>query len=365
MAHAKNMAHRLGILEGADILVNVDADNFINQGFADHIQERFKTPGTFLWSRMIKDGPGKLPRGISGRIAVTREAFLSVGGYDERFKTWSPDDKDFNTRLRNLGYSAEEIEPKFLDGVSHNDKMRFKEYPHAETPLGEDQFHEVEFSTETIANYGSFGCGVVTRNFDPTPIHLASLPTRIFGVGLHKTGTTSLHEALRILGYDSAHWKSAHWAKAIWREMREQGRSVTLERSFALTDLPIPLLYRELDKAYPGSKFILTVRDEGKWLASVRNHWRYETNRFRAQWDSDPFTHRIHRDLYGQKHFDPDVFLERFRRHNAEVREYFGDRLHVLDVDKGPSWEGLCQFLGRPIPDAPYPKRHQTVEVPS
>jgi hypothetical protein len=31
MAHAKNMAHRLGIFEGADILVNLDADNLISQ----------------------------------------------------------------------------------------------------------------------------------------------------------------------------------------------------------------------------------------------------------------------------------------------------------------------------------------------
>src|ERR1035438_1611515 len=28
MAHAKNMAHRCGLLEGADILVNLDADGF-------------------------------------------------------------------------------------------------------------------------------------------------------------------------------------------------------------------------------------------------------------------------------------------------------------------------------------------------
>jgi hypothetical protein len=35
MAHAKNMAHRLGILEGADILVNLDADNFTGPGFAN------------------------------------------------------------------------------------------------------------------------------------------------------------------------------------------------------------------------------------------------------------------------------------------------------------------------------------------
>ena len=36
MAHAKNMAHRLGILEGGDILCNLDADNFLGPRFEDY-----------------------------------------------------------------------------------------------------------------------------------------------------------------------------------------------------------------------------------------------------------------------------------------------------------------------------------------
>lgn len=49
-----------------------------------------------------------------------------------------------------------------------------------------------------------------------------------------------------------------------------------LERHYALCDPPIPILYEKLDQAYPGSKFILTVRNEDKWLTSVRNHWSRE-----------------------------------------------------------------------------------------
>jgi hypothetical protein len=66
----------------------------------------------------------------------------------------------------------------------------------------------------------------VYRNFDPTPIHLNPLPTRIFGIGFHKTATNSLNAALKILGYDSAHWESGAWAKAIWKEMTGSGRSL-------------------------------------------------------------------------------------------------------------------------------------------
>ena len=72
MAHAKNMAHRLGIMEGADILVNLDADNFTGPDFASYVNDKFQEQEIFLWSKMIQEGPLRTPRGISGRIAVTR-----------------------------------------------------------------------------------------------------------------------------------------------------------------------------------------------------------------------------------------------------------------------------------------------------
>ena len=92
MAHAKNMAHRLGILEGADILVNLDADNFTGPGFDEYIADSFQAAQEnhekmFMWTKMVK---GKFPRGMSGRIIVTKAQFRNVGGYDERFEMWSP-----------------------------------------------------------------------------------------------------------------------------------------------------------------------------------------------------------------------------------------------------------------------------------
>jgi hypothetical protein len=363
MAHAKNMAHRLGILEGADILVNLDADNFAGPGFDQYVREQFEEPNIFLWSRMIKEGPDRMSRGISGRIAVTRAAFLNVGGYDEKFECWSPDDKDFKKRLRNIGYEAREVDKLYLSGVPHNDKVRFREYPHAADYTAAYEFEEVNYSKNTIANYGRIGLGTVYRNFGTEPLYLRPLPTRIFGIGMHKTGTTSLHEALGILGFESAHWPSAHWAKAIWTEMTTAGRSPTMEKHYAVCDLPIPLLYREFDQSYPGSKFILTTRDEQKWLRSVRNHWDPSVNRFRRDWDCDPFTHKAHKLLYGQKGFNEEVFLERFRRHNAEVLDYFAGRpgdLLYMNIDKYAGWDMLCKFLGKHRPLVAFPKAFAT-----
>ncbi len=78
---------------------------------------------------------------------------------------------------------------------------------------------------------------------------------------------------------------------------------------------------------------------------------------------TDPFTHKIHKAIYGQKGFDAEVFLERYRRHNREVREYFKDRpddLLEMDMDSGQNWDELCRFLGKPVPACAYPREFVT-----
>lgn len=365
MAHAKNLAHRAGLRERAEVLVNLDADNFTGPHFAAYLAHEFQSypHAFFLWARMQK---GAMPRGINGRIVVSRNAFLKVGGYDERFTTWSPDDKDFNRRLRRCGYEAREIPARFLDAVRHNDKMRFREYPHAKdisyawaevdsavhvnrTLVNHQQTSQLRLSVELFKEI------VTGRESERIAITLPALPTRIFGIGMHKTGTTSLHEALKILGFESAHWPSAHWAKAVWNQMKDGGRSQTLERYYAASDLPLPLLFKELDRAYPGSKFILTERHEEAWLKSVEAHFDVTKNPFREKWDTDPFTHHVHRELYGRKTFDREIFLTRYRRHALEVREHFRYRPQDLLQLSTPTFSPLCQFLNVSAPKIPYP----------
>lgn len=361
MAHAKNMVHRLAIREGCDILMNMDADNYAAEGFDTYIKESFTEQEVFLWPNLEElkrnrtGGRGSL-KGLNGRIGVTKAAFLKVGGYDERYRTWSPDDKDFDARLRRIGYQRRDIDSTHLQVVLHTDKMRFKEYPHVQSdeyrrPIVEDPDH-------TIVNYGRIGMGIVYRNFEEESIHLGPLPTRIFGIGWHKTATTSLHTALTALGYDSAHWKSARWAKTIWEEMNQFAKSHTLERSYALCDLPIAPMFGALDLAYPGSKFILTWRNEYEWLDSIRRHWSKEHNPFRKQWDKDHFSHRLHEVLYGTREFDAEIMLKRYRKHTYDVLKYFKFRqqdLLFMNMSVGYGWPELCNFLGDPVPDIPYP----------
>ena len=366
VSHAKNMAARCGILEGAKILVTLDADNFTGPNFAQFVVDKFREPGItwpgiflcpdFPLIQSLPHGPERPLRGFAGRLAIWARDFVKAGGYDECYNTWYGEDIDMIARMQRMGYAMRHIENRYLGVIPHNAEVRFKEYPHARQFENKGEVRRINARTETVVNFGKIGLGTVYRNFDLNPIELSPVPTRIFGIGLHKTGTTSLHKAFQILGYDSFHWGTGE-APLIWQEMNALGRSKTLEQWYAFSDLPFPLLYKQLDKAYPGSKFILTVRGPVKWLKSVERLWDARCNPTRWMWDVYPFSNHIHTALYGRKDFNPEVFLKRYWSHLAEVLDYFRGKhdLLIMDMDGGAGWKELCGFLKCPIPDCPYP----------
>ena len=100
--------------------------------------------------------------------------------------------------------------------------------------------------------------------------HAAGFLSLIVGVGFQKTGTSSLRDALRTLGYrvgDNNH-------QVLWPYLHgNMGRVLRKLQQFdAVEDNPWPLMYKDLDALVPGSKFILTVRDPERWFESVARH---------------------------------------------------------------------------------------------
>jgi hypothetical protein len=169
---------------------------------------------------------------------------------------------------------------------------------------------------------------------------------KVFGIGFHKTATTSLAGALGLLGYKVTGPNAVTKSNVEERALRMAGRLV--KRYDAFQDNPWPLLYRQLDRRYPGSKFILTVRPTDRWIRSVVDHFGGTTTPMR-EWIyggvGDPAGHEEH-------------YIARYERHNAEVRTYFAGRSHDLlemDITAGDGWEKLCPFLGHPVPAEPFP----------
>jgi hypothetical protein len=171
------------------------------------------------------------------------------------------------------------------------------------------------------------------------------MKTKVFGIGFHKTATTSLAHALSYLGYRVT---GPNWVDNpnIAGEAYELAFDLA-NRFDAFQDNPWPILYKELDRKFPGSKFILTLRSTDDWITSMVNHFNEEETPMR-EW------------IYGVGYpkGNEDVYVARYERHNRDVREYFQDRgndLLVLNITAGEGWEKLCPFLGKPVPPVRFP----------
>jgi hypothetical protein len=181
----------------------------------------------------------------------------------------------------------------------------------------------------------------------------ATKPIKVVGIGLSKTGTSSLSDMLTTLGYRVCGPRKAILARVRRGEM--SAVDPVLESYDAFEDWPWPLTYRHVMERYgPKAKFILTVRGSSdKWLASVMAHGLR----------TDPA--RSMRLAYG--YYRPfgreQEFRATYERHNDEVRRFFADypgQLIEFCLDKGDGWEKLCSFLGEPIPSQPVPHRNRT-----
>ena len=207
--------------------------------------------------------------------------------------------------------------------------------------------------------------------------------SKIFGIGLSKTGTTSLGKALECLGLDVMHFpihmldynapryiKAAckpfnSYASAFNKELlgfRESLYSIGkndvnldyLSECDAAMDLPVSRYYKELDRRFPDSKFILTIRDEDEWITSAKKHFHPS----RSTQNRD-YRNRMRLDIYGSILFDEQKFRQAFRRHHKQVKQYFSQRpdsLLIMDIASGDGWPKLCEYLNLKIPEnLPFP----------
>ena len=182
------------------------------------------------------------------------------------------------------------------------------------------------------------------------------MKNKIFGIGLSRTGTRSLGEALTLLGYRTASFVS--------HKTEEQGKTTWFAGDFetdsladfdAAVDLPIPIFYPQLDERYPGSKFILTIREPESWLASVRRHW--------ARWpitddSAGRYRQMLRLAMYGMHGFSAARMKSVYETHVHKVRRYFRARpqdLLVIDISQGEGWEKLCPFLNVAVPLSKFP----------
>jgi hypothetical protein len=202
------------------------------------------------------------------------------------------------------------------------------------------------------------------------------LTIQVIGAGFGRTGTLSLKIALEKLGIAPCH----HWVELnrqpgrvrLWRNAlsrRRSGMPVDWDRLFAgykaTVDWPGCSFAGELKEFFPDAKLILTIRDSSSWYDSM-NETLLPLYRSMPRWlcvllpPLGGLQGLATEVIWGETgvfagHFhDRGRTIALFEAHRQKVCGAFpADDLLVFDVAEG--YAPLCEFLGLPLPDTPFP----------
>ncbi len=201
---------------------------------------------------------------------------------------------------------------------------------------------------------------------------------KYFCIGRNKTGTTSLKKAFEDLGFpvgdqavaekltDSSYFKGDFRSIIKYCESAQ----VFQDAPFSWAET-----YQRMDKAYPGSKFILTIRDNA-------DQWHQSITKFHAKFFGDgsvPTSEDLKKSKYVRKgwmydavkqHGTPDtdmyneaIMKNHYEQYNEDVLSYFKNRpndLLVINISDKNSYRRFCEFIGvEPIYDT-FPWENKT-----
>lgn len=174
---------------------------------------------------------------------------------------------------------------------------------------------------------------------------------KVIGVGYNKTGTTTLGTCLKMLG--SERHTSINRDALLLHYVGETAAVLRLMDYYtSFEDWPWPLIFREVYDRFPDAKFILTTRvDENTWFESLASH---------AERGAHLGKPNIRRYVYGYDDPTEDRahHIIAYGAHNEAVRRFFADKPgSLLEVcwERGDGWKELCNFLGVPVLDVPFP----------
>ncbi|NWK56822.1 hypothetical protein HW115_14460 [Verrucomicrobiaceae bacterium N1E253] len=214
--------------------------------------------------------------------------------------------------------------------------------------------------------------------------------TKVFCIGYNKTGTTTVEKVLKKMGYVMP--KQTMQERLISEDVfRGDYRSLRklCKKYDAFQDMPFSQgsAYIAADALFPGSQFILTVRDADAWFDSlVRFHLKgimkragvekiedFNENSFK---DKEVYLHKNYSYQVVRRHavtvenhavhydwslvYNKEHRVSLYEERNRQILEYFQNRpeqLLVFDVEKESNNSRMVEFLGLPssfIEDLPH-----------
>ncbi len=167
---------------------------------------------------------------------------------------------------------------------------------------------------------------------------------KIFGIGLSRTGTSSLTTLLRAgFGLNIHHWPDP---RTFCMERFATDPTYLNEYNNTIidgiTDIQAAITYKQLDKIYPYAKFILTTRDENLWLNSIEDHWLQVVG-INGQ-KINRHTKNIVTMMWGTAKWSKENVLNVYRNHLREVNDFFKYKNNFLTLDITSDSKSICKL---------------------
>ena len=202
---------------------------------------------------------------------------------------------------------------------------------------------------------------------------------KIFCIGLNKTGTTSLEVAFKELGFVVGNQRQGELLLDDWIKYDYDRIYKLCKTAQVFQDAPFsyPYTYQYLDKRFPNSKFILTIRDNPEqWYNSlIRFHSKMWADGKRIPTKEDlmqaDYIHKgrpwlTNRALFKTPEDDPynkGLLLKYYESHVGNVIEYFKykpNKLLVINISKKNSYIKMCNFLNKKPSRNEFPWENKT-----
>jgi hypothetical protein len=180
---------------------------------------------------------------------------------------------------------------------------------------------------------------------------------KIFGIGMFKTGTTSLEHALKILGFNhinNTEFFDGNSFGFLYRNVKDivceydyesfcDNENNKIKKATELFDAfgdhPWMWCYKKAFDLYPNAKYILTKRKNEESLGN--SDWEFWLTNGTKKEDIPP----------------REEFIYRYKTHNDGVRKFFDGHSNFVELcfDNGDGWSELCGFLDMAIPSVDFP----------
>ena len=201
---------------------------------------------------------------------------------------------------------------------------------------------------------------------------------KVIGAGFGRTGTLSMKAALERLGYVKCHhhmlevFRSGEQLR-LWDDIgkgAEPRWDEVFEGFEAAVDFPSAAYWRELAEAYPDAKVILTTRSFESWHKSA-SETIWAIGAALPKWikllvpKARTIDRMVNNNVWSrvfQGRFEDYEYARKvFEDHEAAVKATIPpERLLVFSPKEG--WGPLCAFLGKPVPDEPFPHVNDTAD---